>query len=347
MQKKKGSTYAAGIRTRDWLKIKVAQRHEVIIGGYTNNEGSKKPFSSLLVGVYENNSFVYTGKIGTGFTNKIQQQLLQQFKSLETTVCPFIVEPDINKPSRFRPNPPQASATWLKPELVCEVAYAEMTSDGVMRHPSFQGLREDKNALDINNEPVMKTKKISKTKKSSNKENIQESGNKASVNFLMAPVENDRKSLLNPSEASQTRKINGHDLVFKNLNKIYYPASGKNKAVTKRDVINYYYLVAPYMIPYLKDRPQTLIRYPNGIKGNSFYQKDVTGKVPDWIKKFPYHSEAGGNRNFMVVTNEASMLYIVSIGGLEIHPWSSRTVKPDNPDWCILDLIRIKIHLPK
>ncbi len=336
--KKEGSVYNAGVRTRDWLKIKVAQRHEVIIGGYTKNEGSKKPFSSLLVGVFENDAFVYTGKIGTGFTNRIQEELMEKFKPIETNSCPFIVEPDINKPSRFRPNPPQASATWLKPEMVCEVAYAEMTSDGVMRHPSYQGLREDKNASDINNEPAMTPKKARKPKESLSKNVKEKHEKKASASIFKAPGDNERKTLLNPSEASQTRKINSHDLAFKNLNKIYYPAVAKNKAVTKRDVINYYYQVAPYILPYLKDRPQTLIRYPNGIKGNSFYQKDVTGKVPDWIKKFPYHSEAGGNRNFMVVTNEASLLYIVSIGGLEIHPWSSRVAKPDNPDWCILDL---------
>jgi bifunctional non-homologous end joining protein LigD len=108
--------------------------------------------------------------------------------------------------------------------------------------------------------------------------------------------------------------------------------------VSKRDVINYYYQVAPYMLPYMKDRPQTLIRYPNGIEGESFYQKDVTGKVPGWVAQFPYSSEAGGNRNFLVCTNEASLLLIASLGGLEMHPWSSRVQTPDNPDWCIIDL---------
>ena len=103
-------------------------------------------------------------------------------------------------------------------------------------------------------------------------------------------------------------------------------------------MINYYYQVAPYMLPYMKDRPQTLIRYPNGVDGKSFYQKDVTGKVPDWIQQFPYSSDAGGDRNFLVVDNEASLLLIASMGGLEMHPWSSRVQTPNNPDWCIIDL---------
>ncbi len=103
-------------------------------------------------------------------------------------------------------------------------------------------------------------------------------------------------------------------------------------------MVNYYYLVAPYILPYMKDRPQTLIRYPNGIEGESFYQKDVTGKVADWVKQFPYSSDRGGDRNFLVCTNEASLLLIASLGGLEMHPWSSRIQKPGNPDWCIIDL---------
>ena len=152
--------------------------------------------------------------------------------------------------------------------------------------------------------------------------------------LLQTSENTERKTLLNPKDKSQTRNINGHDITFNNLNKIYYP----KKKVTKRDVVNYYYLVAPYMLPYMKDRPQTLIRYPNGIDGESFYQKDVTGKVPDWIKQFPYSSERGGDRNFLVCTNEASLLLIASLGGLEMHPWSSRIQKPDNPDWCIIDL---------
>jgi bifunctional non-homologous end joining protein LigD len=158
--------------------------------------------------------------------------------------------------------------------------------------------------------------------------------NSLTARLLQASDNRERKTLLNPKDKSQTRNINGHDITFNNLNKIYYP----KKKVTKRDIVNYYYLVAPYMLPYMMDRPQTLIRYPNGIDGESFYQKDVTGKVPGWVQQFPYSSDRGGNRNFLVCTDEASLLLIASLGGLEMHPWSSRVQKPDNPDWCIIDL---------
>ncbi|MBA2249903.1 MAG: DNA ligase D [Chitinophagaceae bacterium] len=334
--KKEGSIYIPDNRSKEWLKIKTGKRQEVVIGGYTNNEGSKKAFSALLVGVFENDKLLYTGKIGTGFTQIVQQEMLKQFKPLVTGKCPFTFVPDINKPSRFRPNPPQATATWLKPKLICEVSYAEITSDGVMRHPSFEGMRTDKKANEVIMEKVTNAAVVVKGNGQKSKE-LKDKDQPAGK--LFQPSKSvERKSLLNPKDESQTRNINGHDITFNNLSKIYYPPANGNKKVTKRDVVNYYYQVAPFMLPYMKDRPQTLIRYPNGIEGESFYQKDVTGKVPEWIKQFPYHSEAGGKRNFLICTDEASLLLIASMGGLEMHPWSSRISKPGNPDWCIIDI---------
>ncbi|MEP6927012.1 MAG: DNA ligase D [Ginsengibacter sp.] len=351
--KKADSKYFPGERSKEWLKIKTGKRQEVVIGGYTNNEGSSKPFSALLVGVYENERLQYIGKIGTGFSQKLQKEMMEQFEPLIIKNSPFTFVPDINKPSRFRPNPPMAVATWLKPELICEVTYAEITSDGVMRHPSFEGMRDDKKTTEVVKEVEKQMMKIitspsaslkQKTKKSVSKtksakmpsDKIINTGNNENLTtkLLKTSKNIERKTLLNPKDKSQTRNINGHDITFNNLDKIYYP----KKKVTKRDVVNYYYLVAPYMLPYMMDRPQTLIRYPNGIEGQSFYQKDVTGKVPDWIKQFPYSSEAGGDRNFLVCNNEASLLLIASLGGLEMHPWSSRIQKPNSPDWCIIDL---------
>jgi bifunctional non-homologous end joining protein LigD len=319
--KKVDSIYKPGDRSKDWLKIKATLRQEVVIGGYTKNEGSAKPFSSLLVGVYEGKELVYTGKVGTGFDVTTQKELLKKSRSLIIKRCPFNVEPDINKPSRFRPDPPKAKATWLKPELVCEVNYAEITSDGVMRHPSFVGMRTDKPAPHVTLEKALPSKKA--IKKAQSKKIISAKGKK------------ERKTLLNPSEETQVKTVNGHSLKFNNLGKVYWPEEG----YTKRDLINYYYQVASYMVPYLTDRPQSMNRFPNGINGKSFYQKDVTGKAPSWVKTYLYHSEADRrDKHFLVCNNEASLLYMASLGCIEINPWSSRTKKPDHPDWCIIDL---------
>jgi bifunctional non-homologous end joining protein LigD len=320
--KRRDSIYLPGIRNTDWLKIKANKRQEVVIGGYTQNKGSNKAFSSLLVGVYEQGELIYTGKVGTGFNVKTQQDMMKQFKPLVIAESPFNIIPDVNKPSRFRPNPPEAVATWLKPKLVCEVSYSEITSDGVMRHPSFEGMRIDKAAREVILEteiPVVKEKHVLAEKK-----------------IIKAAGKKERKTLLNPTDETQVREINGHSIKFNNLSKIYWPDEG----VSKRDMLNYYYQAAPYILPYLKDRPQSLNRFPNGINGKSFYQKDVTGKVPDWVDTYLYHSsdEADVDKHFLVVQDEASILLMASMGCIELNPWSSKVQSPDHPDWCIIDL---------
>ncbi|HXU27661.1 MAG TPA: non-homologous end-joining DNA ligase, partial [Bacteroidia bacterium] len=147
--KKADSKYQSSVRSNEWLKIKTNKRQEVVIGGFTKNDDTVKQFSSLLVGVFNGKELIYTGKIGTGFNNQTQKDMMKKFQPLVIDHPPFSKLPDVNKPSRFRPNPPHATAIWLKPELVCEVSFTEMTNDGVMRHPSFEGMRIDKKAKDV------------------------------------------------------------------------------------------------------------------------------------------------------------------------------------------------------
>ena len=322
--KKGSSVYNPGVRSKEWLKIKTEKHQEAIIAGYTRNENSSKKISALLLGLYENGGLEFIGPVGTGFTNAMQEDILKKLKPLITKKCPFKTIPEYNKPSRFRPNPPKAEVTWVKPQLVAEISYRSLTDNGSLRHPSFRGLRPDKEAKQIVREKEQQTEDIMpKEKKVKNNKLFQSS------------AKTERKTLLNPKDEMQVRNIGGHDLKFTNLSKIFWP----KEKVTKRDMINYYYQVAPFMLPYFKDRPQTLNRHPHGINGESFYQKDVTGKVPEWIKTFPYHSEADErDKNFLVVTNEASLLYLASLGCIEMNPWSNRIQSPDHPDWCIIDL---------
>ncbi|HLW21464.1 MAG TPA: DNA ligase D, partial [Cyclobacteriaceae bacterium] len=322
--KRSDSTYVPDSRSKDWLKIKVQQRQEVVIGGYTKNEGTSKVFSSLLLGVYEQDKLQYVGKVGTGFKDKQQKELLELFKPLVMKKSPFDILPDYNKPSRFRPNPPNASVTWLKPELVAEVNFTEITQDGVFRHPSFAAMREDKNAKEVIREAPAPTEEIVDATKPDKETNI-----------IKAPAKSSRKTLLNPTDKSQVRKVNGHELKFTNLHKIYWP----DEKISKRELINYYYQMAPFILPYLKDRPQSLNRFPNGIKGKSFYQKDVTGKVPDWMDTYLYHSEGDKtDKHFLITNNEATLLYVANLGAIEMNPWSSTVKNPDNPSFCIIDI---------
>jgi len=147
--KKKESLYSPGYRTKEWIKVKIGNRQEVVIGGFTKNEGTPRDFSALLVGLYKNGKLRYAGKVGTGWSAKTQKEMMKKFRPLISKNNPFETLPDVNKRTRFRPNPPNAKAIWLKPKLVCEVSYTEMTRDGIMRHPSFEGMRIDKKAKEV------------------------------------------------------------------------------------------------------------------------------------------------------------------------------------------------------
>jgi len=320
MAKRKDSIYHVHNRSKDWLKIKANKRQEVVIGGYTLNDDSSKLFSSILVGVYDGKDLIYTGKVGTGFNDKLQKEMMELFKPLIVSKAPFSAEPDVNKPSRFRHNPPHASVTWLKPELVCEVSYTELTSDGIMRHPSFDGMREDKSAKKVILEQEAPTEKL-----------VDESSDK-----LVTPRgKGERKTLLNPTDKTQVRKVNRHELKFTNLDKVFWPKEG----ITKRDLINYYYQAAPFILPYLKDRPQSMNRFPNGIEGEGFYFKNVTDTAPDWAETYLYHSDTDEeDKHYLVGKDEATLLYMANLGCIEMNPWNSTIKKPEHPTFCIIDL---------
>lgn len=326
--KKASSVYTSDLRSKEWLKIKVHRRQEVIIAGFTKNSGTSKSFSALILALYDDKGKLqYTGKVGTGFSDKLQKEMIEQFKPLITDKSPFEVEPDVDKPSRFRPQRLGAKPTWLKPELVCEVAFAEVTGDGVFRQASFKGMRTDKKAKDV----VLETPKDT----TETVEEVESTDNDTHVKAIKPVKDTDRKTLLNPKDETQVRKICGHELKFTHLSKVYWPEDG----VTKRDMFNYYYQVADYILPYLKDRPMSLNRFPNGIHGPSFYQKDVKGKAPDWITKtFPYTNAEGEHKEYLVGSDESYLLWMASLGCIEMNPWFSRVKSPDNPDYCVIDL---------
>lgn len=342
MAKRKSSTYLVNKRSKDWLKIKVARRQEVIIAGFTRNEDTSKLFSSLILAVWENKELTYVGKVGTGFSDADQQKMMAQFEPYIVKKSPFTVAPDVNKLSRFQHRQLNAKATWMKPELVCEVAFTEVTDDGVFRHPSFQGMRNDKKPKEVIRENAIETEQIveSTKEKSSGKKTTTKN---LDTELVRPPKETVPKTLLNPKEQTQVRKVKGKELKFNNLSKLYWPEDG----VSKRDMFNYYYAMADYILPYLKDRPLSLNRFPGGIHGKSFYQKDVKGKAPDWVKTFPYSTDDGEAKAYLVGDDIATLLWMNSLGCIEINPWFSRIQSPDYPDYCVIDLDPDKHHFDK
>lgn len=299
--KKKDSVYIPDSRAKTWLKIKIEERHEAVICGYTRKKDTDRLFSSLILGIYEEGKLKFIGQTGTGFTELMQEELMQKMKPLITKKLPFKTKPSI----------PGSDIVWLKPLLVCEVKYTELTNEGLMRHASFQGLREDKAASELNNEEEQDTDEI------------------------VEEVKQQESELIDTKKESQIVTIDGHDLKLTNLKKIYWP----KEKITKGEMLKYYYSVAEYILPYMKDRPQSLNRFPNGINGESFYHKNMGGKVDKWLKTFKRFSESSGEpKDFLICTDTASLIYMANLGCIEMNPWHSRVQTPLYPDWSVIDL---------
>lgn len=316
--KKKDSVYIPDSRAKTWLKIKIEERHEAVICGYTRKRDTGRLFSSLILGIYEKGNLNFIGQTGTGFTELMQEELMKKMKPLVTKKIPFAQEPVITG----------SDVVWLKPFLICEVKYTQLTNEGLMRHASFQGLREDKSAFELNNEEEKDTDEIIE---SFDKLRMTEQKGK----LRMAKEKEKKNEFISINKESQIVTIDGHDLKLTNLKKLYW----KKEKITKGDMLNYYFNIADYMLPYMKDRPQSLHRFPNGINGESFYHKNMGGKVDKWLKTFKRFSESSGEpKDFLICTDTASLIYMANLGCIEMNSWHSRVQSPLYPDWSVVDL---------
>jgi bifunctional non-homologous end joining protein LigD len=349
MAKKAISIYQIDKRTENWVKIKVNLRQEVIIAGFTQPRNTRKFFGSLLLGLYDGNQLVYVGHTGSGFNTKSLEQIYKKLQPLVTADCPFEKCPKGNMP-----------VTWVKPKLVCEIKFAEWTKDRIARQPIFMGLRVDKKAKDVTFEKTVNIDMIKKATSGTVKgKGVKAEGEKKtqSVSKKAAPKKAKqslsksskpaiRKSKNSPAKTSgkqidfndgeeQKIVLDGHELKLTNLNKIYW----KKEKFSKGDMINYYLKAAPYILPYMLDRPQSLNRHPNGIDGPNFFQKNQRGKLPEWMQTHEDFSESTNETiEYLVCSNEATLIYMANLGCIEMHPWHSRSQSWQNPDWCLIDL---------
>ncbi|MCW3072528.1 MAG: dependent ligase [Bacteroidetes bacterium] len=306
MAKRADSIYVSGKRSKDWLKVKITQEEEAVIAGFTAPKGSRKHFGSLLLGAYKGNELKYIGNCGTGFNE-------QMLKELYTKLVPLSRKTSVFKEKTHVPGKIQ----WVEPELICQVKFSEWTNDQHMRHPVFLGLRIDKDADEITvpetAEKIKAKKPAAKTKKTAAK-----------------------KTAAKKSSGDLDLKAGNITLHLTNQDKIYFP---KDK-ITKGDLVNYYREAASVMLPYLKGRPQSMNRFPNGITGPSFYQKDVdTAKSPGWLTTEKIFSESTNEYiDYLVCNDEATLLYMANLGCIEINPWNSKIGSIENPDWAVIDL---------
>ena len=298
--KRAGSRYESR-RSSDWLKIKIVNEQEFVIGGFTEPQGDRSHFGALVLGVYKDGKLRWVGNVGTGFTQKTLADLYAKLTPLVTKACPFAERP---KPDR--------GMTWVKPELVCQVKYSNWTQDDRLRAPVFLGLRDDVRPKEVSREvPVAEEPEPEKAE-------------------LAATAE-----LLAPDLKEVSMDIGGRHLKFTNLEKIYYPDDG----VSKRDVLNYYNGVAELILPHLKDRPLSLKRYPNGIRQDYFFQKNVRENLAPWLRTELIDSEHNQKPiKYCFADDRASLLYLVNLGCIDHNPWMSRSGQLDNPDFILIDL---------
>ncbi len=294
------STYQPGKRSRQWLKVKATMSQEAIICGYALPQNSRKYFGSLILGVYEDGKLRHIGNAGTGFNDDSLKNLYKRFQDLITDTKPFTL-----KTTRYTRGKP----VWLKPEMVCNVKFLSWTHDKVMRNPVFLGLRVDKPADEIGIEQTIETPANEKSSK---------------ANTMIG------------QEKDQILKFGSKELKLTNLHKEFWP----EEHITKGELLSYYEQISSFILPYLKNRPQSLNRFPNGIKGPSFYQKDMeVSQLPKWVKTVKMYSKSN-NRDidYLIVNDLPSLLFMVNLGSIEINPWHSRYTNPDHPDYLMLDL---------
>ena len=287
VSKKADSPYRS-TRTKAWLKVKCGRRQEFVIGGWSPSD-KRTGFKSLLVGTWDGDKLVYRGRVGTGFDERDLTDLSARLADISRKTSPFAEVPREVRRSR-----------WVKPELVAEISFTELTGDGILRHPSFLGLREDKPARDVGLEAPPAP---------------------------AAPAA--RPARIAPDEEGRRAGIR-----ITNPEKVLFPGEDYSKA----DLIDYYGAVAELMLPHVDRRPLSLVRCPQGQAGKCFYQKHDSGGFPAELQRIPITEGSGETEEYLYVTDLAGIVAGVQMSVLEFHIWGSRADQVEKPDRLVIDL---------
>ena len=300
-------------RSPYWVKFKVKQELDAVVGGWTEPRGGREFFGALLLGLYEGKKLRFVGSVGSGFTRKGQKAIYEQLKRIEVKSCPFAAVPETKE-----------RVYWTQPQLVAQVEYANWTREQRLRHPVFLGLREDLDPEECQLEaetPLSRAPAVVAPP--------------AVVGRLLTKKEEIERELFRGRAETVTVELEGKRLRFSNLNKVYFPRPG----VTKRQLLAYYYRMAELVLPYLKDRPLVLRRYPDGIEGEAFFQKEAGEGVPEWLTTVAVHSEERREEvHYFVANDRAALLYLTNLGCIDHNPWSSRRNNLESPDYVFFDL---------
>ena len=303
-------------RSASWLKLKITKTVDAVIGGWSEARTTALPFGSLLLGLYEGKKLRFIGHVGSGFDAKKLKEISGKLKELAASACPFETVPVTNE-----------KPTWVSPELVARVKFSGWTDEHALRHPVFLALRAEGRAADCQWE-----------------NEVAPAAPAVAPDVIRAPeivgrVLNTRTQiedeLFKGRAETVTIELDGKRLRFSNLNKVYFPESGH----TKRILLAYYYRMADCILPFLRDRALVLRRYPDGIKGQAFFQKDLREGVPEWLVTVPIDSEKKGEAiHYATANDRASLLFLTGLGCIDHNPWSNRYDDFDHPDYFFFDL---------
>lgn len=300
--KKADAPYREG-RAGSWLKIKCTKRQEFVIGGYSASSKRGRAFASLLVGAYEGKTFVYQGRVGTGFDEETMTDLAARFSRLKRKTSPFDAVP----------GQIADDAVWLTPDLVAEVDFAEFTDDGHIRHGAFQGLREDKEASAVTPE----------TKRPA-------APSKAAVDKPEAPEADKKRTPRKDKHADGDvlgiRITHADRLLF------------SDPDITKIDLARYYGVIADRMLPFATNHPASILRCPQGPDHQCFYQKHAGDGFPDEIHQVPIEESDGDTANYLYIDDAKGLVAAVQMGTIELHIWGSTIDRLDAADRLVFDL---------
>ncbi len=297
--KRRDSAYEPGRRSGAWVKVKNLNRQEFVIGGWVGGEGRRRNrIGAILVGVNDDaGGLRYAGRVGTGFSERMLDELARKLAPLAREESPF---------TAVGTQPP-VGAHFSEPRLVAEVEFLEWTRDGQLRAPSFQGLRDDKPASEVVRERVS----------------------------AEVPADEPKGLLVGERRADRvSARAGGRELTLSNLDKVLYPAS----AFTKLQVIEYYAAIAPVMLPHLAGRPLTVTRFPDGVDGKAFFEKQSPSHRPDWVQTIAVPSERQRTIDYTLVADLPTLVWLANLAALELHVPMARAPALERPTAVVFDL---------
>ena len=303
VSKRAGAPYREG-RGGDWRKAKCRLSQEVVIGGWTDQSEGRGSIGALHVGFYEDGQLVYAGKVGSGFSERLLADLLHRLEARRKDTSPFaLVPPEMRR-----------GAHWVEPDLVAQVEFTEWTDEGRMRQPVFLGLRDDREARHVVRE----------------RPGAVEGGGVDTV-AAGRPWEALRGHATRSHTASGEEVVDLLGVRLTHPDRVYYPGLG----FTKLDLALYYVSIADTVLPHLEGRPLTLVRCPDGVRGETFYQKHPGFWTPPQVRRF---AVPGKGEEYLFVDSVPGLVALAQAGILEIHPWNSRVARLEEPDQVIFDL---------